>query len=61
MQMLSNSIAIIGTAGKEIDSVKFDRLLERTVFINFYRSWKIDNHLRSNILNGIVLSGSVEI
>lgn len=54
-------IAIIGTKGKEIEITKFDKLLERDISINFYKSWEIDKHLRNNILNGIVLSGSVEI
>jgi len=57
-------IAIIGTKGKKIDLAKFDKLLERTIIINFYESWKekdIHRNLRNNILNGILLKGSVEI
>jgi len=55
-------IAIIGTKGKEIDLVKFDKLLERIVAINFYPSFKqIHKNLKDNILNGILLSGSVDI
>lgn len=55
-------IAIIGTKGKEKDLAKFDKLLERTVIINFYPSFKqVHKHLKDNILNGILLSGSVDI
>lgn len=55
-------IAIIGTKGKEIKLTRFDKLLERTIIINFYPSFKeIHKHLRDNILNGILLSGSVDL
>jgi predicted nucleotidyltransferase len=55
-------IAVIGTKGKEIDLEKFDNLLEREVIINFYPSFKdIHKNLRDNILNGILLFGSVDI
>ena len=55
-------IAIIGTKGKEIDLAKFDKLMERIIVINFYPSFKqIHKHLKDNILNGILLSGSVDI
>ena len=55
-------IAIIGTKEKEIELTKFNRLLERDIIINFYPSFKkIHKHLKDNILNGILLSGSVDI
>ena len=55
-------IAVIGTKGKELELTKFDKKLERTVFINFYHSFKeIHKHLRDSILNGILLSGSIDI
>lgn len=55
-------IAIIGTKGKEIELIKFDKLLERNIVINFYPSFKkIHKHLKDNILNGILLSGSVNL
>ena len=55
-------IAIIGTKGKDIESAKFDKLLERSIVINFYPSFKeIHKNLRDNILNGILLSGGVDI
>ncbi len=53
-------IAVIGTKGKEVGLAKFEKLLERTININFYESWdKIHKHLKNNILNGILLNGSV--
>jgi len=55
-------IAVIGTKNKEIDLTTFNKLLERTIILNFYPSFKeIHKHLRDNILNGIVLSGSVDL
>jgi len=55
-------IAIIGIKGKEIDLTKFDKMLEKIVFINFYKSWNdIHKHLKESILNGINLSGGVEL
>jgi len=55
-------IAIIGTKGKNIKLTEFNRKLERSVIINFYSSFKkIHKHLRDNILNGIVLSGSIDL
>jgi predicted nucleotidyltransferase len=55
-------IAIIGTVGREVDLTKFDKMLERVVSINFYKSWEdIHKHLKNNILNGILLHGGVEL
>jgi len=55
-------IAIIGTKGKEADLEGFNKKLEHIVIINFYESWKVINkHLKNNILNGIILSGAVEL
>lgn len=55
-------IAIIGSKSKEIDLTKFEQILERTVTINFYKSWsEIHKYLKNNILNGIILTGGVEI
>ena len=47
---------------KDIELKKFDRILERTIIINFYPSFReIHKHLRDSILNGILLSGAVDI
>ena len=55
-------IAIIGIKGKEINLTRFHKMLERTIVINFYESWgSIHKHLKNNILNGILLSGGVEL
>ena len=55
-------IAIIGSKEKHVKLTEFDKKLERTININFYPSFKdIHKHLRDNILNGIVLSGSVDL
>lgn len=55
-------IAVIGTKGKETNLSKFNKLLERTIHLNFYESWgKIHKNLKDNILNGIRLSGSIEL
>lgn len=55
-------IAIIGTKGKEIKLAEFIKKLERMILINFYPSFKeIHKHLRDSILNGILLSGSIDL
>lgn len=55
-------IAIIGTEGKELDLTRYDMLLERTIHVNFYKSWaNIHKHLKDSILSGVVLSGVVEL
>jgi predicted nucleotidyltransferase len=54
-------LAVIGSGRKELD-IKFDKILERTIVINYYKSFKsIDNSLLSNILNGITLKGAIEL
>ena len=55
-------IAIIGGKDKIIDLEKYKKMLNREININFYKSWKdIHDNLRNNILNGIILHGSVDI
>ena len=54
-------IAVIGAKQKEAALEKFDILLERTIFLQFYASLKeINKNLRENILNGIVFKGAVK-
>lgn len=55
-------IAIIGTREKSTNMKNYEKLLERKIIINFYESFKeIHKQLKDNILNGIVLSGGVEL
>ena len=55
-------IAIIEHKGKNINLEKYEKLLEKNINLNFYFSFKeIDRYLKSNILNGILLSGGIEI
>lgn len=55
-------IAIIGSSEKKIELTKFDKLLERTVFLHFYSSFKtIEKELKENILSGIILIGGIEL
>ena len=54
-------IAIVGSKGKEDNLRKYEKILERVINLNFYKAWDMDNNLRNNILNGIVLGGGVEI
>jgi predicted nucleotidyltransferase len=60
-RMSDIDIAVIGSEKKETDE-RFDKLLERTININYYKSFKSINHLLlSNILNGITLKGAVNL
>jgi predicted nucleotidyltransferase len=53
-------IAVIGSKRKEVDLTEFEKLLERSINIQFYEDIdKINKNLKSNILNGITLSGAV--
>ena len=55
-------VAIIGTKEKDIKLTEFDKKLERSVIINFYLSFKkIHKYLKDSILNGILLSGGVDL
>ncbi|MBU0979241.1 MAG: nucleotidyltransferase domain-containing protein [Nanoarchaeota archaeon] len=55
-------IAIIGTKRCDLDLTGYSRLLERDINIQYYgRLNKVIVDLRENILNGITLSGGVEL
>ena len=55
-------LAMIGSKEKDIDLSKFEKILERPIIINYFKSFKsIDNHLLNNIVNGITLKGAVDI
>jgi len=54
--------AIIGTKEKEINLKKFEGIFEKEIRINFYKHIKdINKNLKENILNGIVLSGGIDL
>lgn len=55
-------IAIIGTKEKEINLNEFEKKIKREISLNFFKSWKdIHSYLKNNILNGIILKGSVDL
>jgi len=55
-------IAVIGRKDKGLNLETFEKILNRQINLNFYDSWKdIHKHLKNNILNGIIFSGSVEL
>lgn len=55
-------IAIIGAKEKEVNLSKYEKLLERGIHCNFFQNFReIHINLKNNILNGIILNGSVEI
>lgn len=54
--------AIIGRKEKSLNLEKFGKILERKINLNFYDTFKgIHKHLKESILNGIILSGGVEL
>lgn len=55
-------LAIIGCKQKEVNFEKFEKLFEREIRVNFYTNLnEINSNLRSNIVNGIILSGRIEL
>ena len=55
-------IAIIGCKEKVINLENFEKKIKKEIRINFYKNWKeINKNLRDNILNGMVLSGGIEL
>lgn len=55
-------IAVIERKDKILHLEEYEKILNRRININFYSSWKaIHEHLKNNILNGILLQGSVEL
>ncbi|MCF7910787.1 nucleotidyltransferase domain-containing protein [Candidatus Pacearchaeota archaeon] len=55
-------IAIFDLKQKEINLKKFEKILEKEIRINFYNSFKeLNKNLKNNILNGVILSGGVEL
>lgn len=55
-------LAVIGRKDKLLHLESYEKKLGRKINIDFYDSWKdIHLHLKNNILNGIVLVGSVDL
>ena len=55
-------IAVIGRKDKMLELEEYEKILNRKINMNFYNSWpEIHKHLKNNILNGILLHGSVEL
>jgi predicted nucleotidyltransferase len=55
-------IAVIERKDKMLELEKYEKILNRKINVNFYDSWKkIHEHLKNNILNGILLHGSVNL
>lgn len=55
-------IAVIERKDKLIDIERYEKILKRRINVNFYDSWKsINKNLKNNILNGILLHGSIEL
>ena len=55
-------IAVIGRKDKILHSEEYEKILNRRINVNFYKSWKvIGKNLKNNILNGILLYGGIEL
>jgi len=55
-------LAVIGRKEKQIDLTKYEKGFEKKIRINFFPSFrKIHRHLKENILNGIILTGGIEL
>lgn len=55
-------IVVIGRGEKAVKVEPYEKSLRRRINMNFYRTWKeMSKELRNNILNGIILHGSVDL
>ena len=55
-------IAVIDRKDKILELEKYEKILNRKINVNFYKSWQnIHQHLKNNILNGILLHGCIEL
>lgn len=55
-------IAVIERKDKLLDLGKYEQIIHRKINLNFYHTWKnIPHHLKNNILNGILLHGSIQL
>ncbi|MFA6461136.1 MAG: nucleotidyltransferase domain-containing protein [Candidatus Woesearchaeota archaeon] len=55
-------LAVIERKDKRLDLDKYEKTFHRKINLNFYSSWsEIHQHLKNNILNGILLHGSIQL
>lgn len=55
-------IAVIERKDKLLELEPYEKILNRKINVNFYATWSgIHKHLKNNILNGIILHGSVAL
>ncbi len=55
-------LAVIGSRPKVINIQSYEKLLERKINLQFYSSFKeINKNLKTNLYNGIVLSGAIDL
>src|SRR3989344_718351 len=55
-------IAVIERKDKILHLEEYEKNLNRKINVNFYSSWKnIHEHLKNNILKGILLHGNIEL
>ncbi len=55
-------IAIIGAKEKELSLKIYEKILERSIRVNYYNSLQeLDKHFLNNLLNGIILKGGIEL
>ncbi|MBW2984486.1 nucleotidyltransferase domain-containing protein [Candidatus Woesearchaeota archaeon] len=55
-------IAVIGSSDKKVNTMQFESLLQRKIYLHCYKDFKsIHKNLKVNIINGITLGGAVEI
>ena len=55
-------MAVIGRKEKSINTIEYEKVLNRKISLNFYNSFnEIHKHLKESICNGIVLIGSIEL
>ncbi|HLD73259.1 MAG TPA: nucleotidyltransferase domain-containing protein [Candidatus Nanoarchaeia archaeon] len=54
-------LAIIGVKEKNLNLANYQKMLEKSINLNYYPSLSLEKHLKNNLLNGIVLKGSIEL
>ena len=55
-------VAVIERKDKFLELEKYEKMLHRKIHVLFYNSWKdMNRHIKNNILNGILLHGSVNL